>query len=161
MKTQKNFAELFGIIAKSVSIIGLVIFILPSAINLFFFKGTVQILDSIGVIGALVFMTPVFMLQFTVPAGLFNKKNIPSWVKILLYLILFPFADLWILSAADVLFHFLPNYHIVAAQSEVLALREQCMSQLWTMINIIYLSMIGAGLLFKKIFGNKFGVKIS
>jgi len=161
MKTKKNFAELLGLTAFSVSGISMVVAIVLSVINLLFYKGTNQPLDSISVIGCLAFMMPFFMFQFLMPAGLLDRfgTEIPFWGKLTFYLVVFPFANIWMLAAADAAFHFLPNFHEAMAQGAsrliVQAMREQATSQAWAIIGITYVSMISAGLLFRGIFGKK------
>lgn len=167
MKTKKNFAELLGLTAASLSIISIVAVIVSLTINLLFYKGTNQILDSIGVIGCLAFMMPFFMFQFAMPSGLLDRfgAEIPFWGKVTFYLVIFPFANMWMLAAADAVFHFLPNFHEAMAQGAsrliVQAMREQATSQAWAIIGITYVSMISAGLLFRGIFGKKLKAKIA
>lgn len=170
MKTKKNFSELLGLVAASISIIGVTALIVSLTINILFFKGQNQIWDSVGTFGALAFMLPFFVAQFLMPSGLLDRlglqtTDIPFWGKAMFYLLVFPFANMWMLSATDAIFHFLPNFHEAMAQGNsraiVTAMREQWFAQGWMIISATYASMIGAGLFFRGIFKNRLKANIA
>jgi hypothetical protein len=170
MKTKKNFADWLGLITVSISIIGFAAFFISMMIDFFFLHGASNtILNSTGIIGAFAFMLPFFLLQFALPSGLLDRfgfqTDIPFWGKVVFYVVLFPFANMWMLSVIDTTFHFLPNYHLAMSQGYSLviveAMREQSISMGWAIIGVTYASMISMGLLFRGIFGNKLKAKIA
>jgi hypothetical protein len=69
------------------------------------------------------------------------------------------------ITVADTAFHFLPNFNEAMRQGYdmviVQAMREEWMSQAKTILVIAYVSMIGAGLVFRDIFGKRLRAKIS
>lgn len=154
MKT-KNFADVLGLMTASTSGTGMIVMLVTMAINLFFFNYSNQILDSIAVVGALVFMLPFFLLQFAMPSGLLDRfgfqTDIPFWGKAMFYLLVFPFANMWMLAGADAMFHFLPNYHAAMMQGFgreiVQAMRHESTIQAWTIIGIAYSSLLFLGLI--------------
>lgn len=168
MKTNKNLAEKVALVAGCTSIIGILVLILCTAITLFFLKEESQILNIIGITGAAAFMLPFFISEFALPAGILDhyyELEIPAWGKAMFYLLAFPFANMWMLGAADAAFHFLPDYHQAMSQGkDALIVEEmwrQSVIQAWSIIGITYVSMIGAGLLFKKIFDKRLKVRIA
>ncbi len=169
MKTKKNFADWLSLNASTLTIIGISALIICTLINLLVFKGKNQTLDLIALMGCIAFILPFFLLQFAMPSGLLNhfgfQTDIPFWGKAMFYILVFPFANMWMLSALDSALHFLPNFHEAMVQGQglliVRALREQWQSQAWLIIGISYFAMIGAGLLFREIFQNKLKAKIA
>jgi hypothetical protein len=173
MKTKKFVQWFFGILGIT-SAISLIAIILSLIIDLYFFDGANQICGFIRTIGVLAFMMPFLVLQFTMTAGLMDRfdgqtnipfSNTPFWGKVMFYLIVFPFADMLVISALDDLFHFLPNYQEAMAQGYdrvvVRAMFQQWQSQALIIIGITYTSIIGIGLLFKVVFINKLKTKIA
>ncbi len=171
MKTKKSSAEWFSYILGTISTIGLVAVIVSLLVNYFFFN---QTLELVGLIGVLAIMMPFLILQFMMTAGLMDRfggqtdipfSNTPFWGKVIFYLIVFPFADMLVISALDGLFHFLPNYQKAMAEGYdrlmVEAMFEEWQSQALVIIGITYVSIIGIGLLFRGIFGDKLKTKIA
>lgn len=155
IKKEKSFAELLGLTALSTMIVGLVILILSMLVNILSFEGNDPTLDFIEVIAALVFMTPFFLLQFVMPSGLLSRfesqVDITFWGNLMFYLMIFPFADVWMVAAADSLFHFLPDYHAAMAQgfdrNIVIIMHHDATNESWTIVGIIYVSLISLGLI--------------
>lgn len=155
MKTKKNFSEALRLITALTSGTGVVLIVVAMMVNIFIFNYSNQILDSISVIGALIFMLPFFMLQFAMPSGLLDRfrfqTNIPFWCEAMFYFMVFPFINMWMIAAADAMFHFLPNYHEAMVQGFsreiVQTMRHENAIQAWTIISITYGSLLFLGLI--------------
>lgn len=166
---KKSVSESLRMTVAIIQVVSIFAAIVLTAINIFFFEGKNQTLDHMSIIGLIVFIVPVFILQFSIPAGLADFwKEIPVWGKIAYYFALFPFANMWMLAATDAAFHFLPNFHEAMAQGAsrliVQAMREQATAQAWIIMGATYFIMLAAGLLYREarsIFKNKFKAKIA
>lgn len=162
MKTKKSLEE----VAKPAAIIsmsGFAVFIVLSVVDTFFTK-IGSTLDFTACVGALIFMMPFFALQFVMPAGLLDTKDIPFWGKLMFYALAFPFANIWMLSSLDSMFHFLPDFHAAMSHGDMIlsqALRQQWQQQGWAIMGATYVVMIGGGIIFKGIFGNRLRAKIA
>lgn len=161
MKTEKF---LMSVIFASIA--GFAAMIISLLVGVIFFKESIA-LDIVGCIGGMISMFPFFSLQFFMPSGLldrfgFEKKDIPFWGKAMIYLLVFPFANMWMLSCADALFHFLPDYHAAMTlgfdKSIVQAMRHESASLAWTIMSVAYVALITLGLVTRGIrqhFANK------
>ncbi len=154
MKTRKSFSEWLRLAVLIILISGIITMLVGTIVNLSFFDGSNETWDSIAIIGSLTFITPLFLFQFVMPSDLL-KLEIPTWGKTVIYLLAFPCINIWMISAADAAFHFLPDFHAAmnngSSKMLVQALREEWSAQAWTIMAIAYISMIGLGLICKAI----------
>ncbi len=156
MNSKKNYVEILGSITGIISISGIAIFIIASVLALLHKSN--QTSEAIGIIGAVMFMLPFFSLQFMMPSGLLKKMKvdeIPVWGKVMFYALVFPFANMWMLSAFDAAFNFLPQYRLgdVGGNKELAELMyHEHLVQAWTIIASAYFGLIALGIIFKAIF---------
>ena len=155
MRTKKSFSKHFDFMMAFTTGGGLLIMLVSMAINLAFFKGGNEIWDLISVVGALLWMLPFFMGQYALPSGLLERlglqTDIPFWGKAIFYILVFPFANMWMLTGVNALFNFLPDYHAAITQGfgkEIVeAMRYESTVQAWTIIGITYASLVTLGLI--------------
>ncbi|MBN2884523.1 hypothetical protein JXE04_01210 [Patescibacteria group bacterium] len=158
MKVKNNFSDLAYIIGGLISVIGAIILILSVIFEQLICSSS-QYLDYFVWIGSLLFMLPVFMLQLIVPLGMIIKEDVPMHIRIVLYVILylliFPFANFWIILTVDKMFHFLLNINEIIHKCDAELIRWLVHSKISNIMIIIYLVMNGAGLLLSIIFTKK------
>jgi len=127
------------------SLVFILFVIVITIINIVFFNNSNELLNKLIILGPIFFMAPMVYLSFTLPAGMVeNEPN--KWVKLLLYAIIFPFAILWMVMAADSVIHFLPNFReavnngmdVLLAQN----LRVQAREEMLTWTALIYASIL-------------------
>lgn len=155
MKTDKNYAEKINLMVALTVGLGMLTMLVSMVVNLVFFKGSHPIWDSIAVVAALIFMLPFFIGQFALPAGLLERlgfqANIPFWGKAMFYILVFPFANMWMLAGVNALFHFLPDYHAAMMQGLgrdiVEAMRHESAIMALKIIAVAYLTAIFLGLI--------------
>jgi hypothetical protein len=158
MKTKKNSAEVLGSVFQLIGISGFVIFVAVLLITVLHKSNGP--LDVIGVIGAIMFMIPFFSIQFLMPSGILKKikvDNVPFWGKLVFYLFLFPVVNMWMLSAFNAAFSFLPEYRLgfVGGDMELAkAMYHEFLVRSWTIIGIAYFGLLGLGVLFRNVFKN-------
>lgn len=160
MKTKE---EKIGMAFVYTSCVGFITFLTILIIQTFFVKDMSKTFEVIGLIGGMLFMMPFFLAQFFGPSGLINGfRDIPLLGKIMFYVVVFPSANVWMISISDTLFNFLPNLHEARIQGasaiELNILREQWAIEAWTTVAVIYILLVGSGIVFKAIFGNKLRV---
>jgi hypothetical protein len=154
---RENLIEKLGLIMAVSPIAGIIVFLI-ALIMAHFFRVTSPILDLVGLTGAVIFILPFFLAQFLLPSGLLDRfgiqTDIPFWGKAMIYLLVFPFADVWMIESVNAIFNFLPDYNFAITQ-ENLALAEtlyqQRMEKALMILITAYVSMVGAGLLFRSL----------
>ena len=126
------------------------------------FKGVNQVLNTLFITGAILAILPLFLGQFACPAGLLDEygfPKIPLVGKLIIFLFVFPFVNMWLLGTVNVIFNFLPNYYEAINQGKdlitVQTLRQEYVDQFRTLIVLTYGLMVGSGLIFRKIFRKK------
>jgi len=163
MRTKKSFSKRFDFMMAVTTGGGLLTMLVAMLINLVFFKGSNQIWDTIAVAGALLMMLPFFMGQFIFPSGLLERigfqSDIPFWGKAMFFIFVFPFANIRMLTGANALFSFLPDYHAAMTQGfgkEIVeAMRYESTVKAWTIIGITYATMITLGLITRGVLRKK------
>ncbi len=163
MKTKKRVLSLLAA-TPVISLIGMTVFMICIVLTIYLSKSN-QILDILGTTGFVLFILPIFLLQFVLPSNILSlvgiDTDVPFWGQVALYALVFPFVSMFAVAAADSLFHFLPEVRLGAYTDHALrqiAMKEY-MFQVWTVIGITYLSMVGGGVIFNLIFKKKMQAK--
>jgi len=159
MEKKKNFSETFGAIAAYITVIGAVVMCLAPITNILFFERTSRVCNFVGLFGAAAVMLPLFIFQFIMTFGLLDRlgfqANLSFGGKVVFYLILFPFIDMWMVSTINAVFNFLPSLYGKFVVTSV------ALEQWWIAVIITYVTVIISGLLFRVIFSNKLKLKIA
>jgi len=170
MRTKKSFSENLGFMVAFTSGGGGLTMLVAMVINLVFFNGNNEIWDAIAVVGAMLWMLPFFMGQFILPSGLLgpigSQTDIPFWGKaivcILVYILFFPFVNMWMLIGVNYFFNFLPDYRAAMTQGFskeiVQAMRCESTAQAWTIIAVTSTTMIVLGLIVRGVLRKKFNL---
>jgi hypothetical protein len=90
---------------------------------------------------------PFVSLQFFMSAGIYVSifSDLYGFVKFLLYLFVFPFANLWLVAWLDVFWHFLPVHDSLKPTAKLISILAV---SLWIILN-------GSGLIFRIIKSRK------
>ena len=130
----------------------LIAFSLVTGIIAFILMGIVatndsQLLDTIDIYCLVLCVIPFISLQFFMSAGIYVSifSDLHVILKILLYLIAFPFANLWLVVWLDVFWHFLPIQDSLEPAAKLIFLLA---TGIWIILN-------GSGLMFKIIKSRK------
>jgi len=157
MKTKKSFSEWLSLIVTSLLIVSAIAALVLLTINHEFFSGSNETLTIFSSIALLVILTPGLLLQFAAFAGLLDDTDgyFSFWAKLFFYLLLFPLFNLGAVIAVNGIFQFLPNIIEAMAQGVspliVATMRKELLSQLLVISGITYVSITGAGFLYKVI----------
>ncbi|MDI3496562.1 MAG: hypothetical protein PWQ35_583 [Patescibacteria group bacterium] len=108
-------------------------------------------------ISALIFMLPVFIAILPYTANLLDfadiKQSARTWINLLFYGIVFPFATMWIIWFLNSLFNFLPDFweaiNIGASNEIIQTLDKLYQFQSFAIMIISYLAMIFSGLIIR------------
>jgi hypothetical protein len=97
--------------------------------------------EYVGLAGIVCLIAPFFSLQFFMPAKILDDEfnidtNIPIWGKLVFYIFLFPFCDIFLVSALEVFLEILPEVE----RTSIIALSA-----------IMYVVMISLGLIYNKV----------
>lgn len=78
------------------------------------------ILDTIACCCLALCVLPFVSLQFFMAAGIHVNyfSDLPAFIKLVFFIILFPFANLWLLTCSNVLWHFIPPYNTMDLASK-------------------------------------------
>ncbi len=171
MKKEKFFNGLESFLKglSWMSIAGIVMMLFAGIYSLWILKGANQMLDTLFIVGSFLFILLPFFGQFAGPAGLLDefgaRTNIPLVGKIIIFLFVFPFTNMWLLITVDAVFNFLPDFREALIQGKdpivVQALKQEYDTQFWAIVILTCFLMIGAGFLFRKIFMKKIQKKFS
>ena len=110
-------------------------------------------------------MTPVLILQIAMPSGFLKKietelpnKN-PLAIKIVLYLLIFPVANIWMISIANLAFNLLPDFHLAIEQGKdietIILIKNQWRYQLLITTIIACLTIFFIGIILKMVMKKK------
>ncbi len=119
-------------IAGIVCFAGLLIAVFSGLINLHFHGCSNRALDVVMMVGVILFLLIVLIVQFSLPAGLIKSS---PWMKLILYPT-FMAVNYTAVNAVNFIFDFLPG-------------GEQSIVEISVITGIVYIAIIGAGLLFR------------
>ncbi len=134
-KRKEKIVRIFSI----VSAIGIIIGVIFCLLYLIYKN---PLFDTIAVYGVTIFILPFVLLQFFMTAGIYGVGF--GWIYLFFYLFIFPFVDILFFSGVNVLFHIIPDYHIMDAVA-----RNNLIEKSWLYIGGIYFSIIILGLIWR------------
>lgn len=149
MKTLENYYRVEKIM-KVISIISGIAMITGLVAGVLYLIFEKSYLDTIACYGLTLFVLPILAIQIAMPANIeqYGTKSMGAW-SWLFFLVMFPFADAWFLTGINALYHFFPNYHLIADKVLKEETRISSNHQFWLGVAIIYFSLIIIGFIIR------------